>query len=61
MSYCYEYGRNLLIFNIIKLHQELEGKFTEEQIEFWSDILSNKNDKELLIEYGLCYELVYDL
>ena len=60
MNYCYEYGRNLLVFNIIKLYQELEGKFTEEEIEHWMDILSLKNDNELLLEYGLCYELVYD-
>lgn len=60
MNYCYEYGRNLLIFNIIKLYQELEGKFTEEEIEHWMDVLSLKNDNELFIEYGFCYELVYD-
>ena len=60
MNYCYEYGRNLLISNIIKLYQEFEGKFTEEQIEHWTDVLSLKNDNELFIEYGFCYELVYD-
>ena len=60
MNYCHEYGRNILINNIIDLYQELEGEFDKEDIELCRDRLSFKNDSELLFEYGKCYEFVYD-
>lgn len=60
MNYCHEYGRNILINNIIDLYQELEGKFDKESIELCRNRLSLKNDSELLFEYGKCYEFVFD-
>lgn len=59
MNYYHEYGRNILINNIIELYQQLEGEFDKESIELCRDRLRFKNDSELLFEYGNCYELVH--
>lgn len=60
MNYSYEYGRQLLILNIIGLYQKLEGEFDEESISLCEERLSLKNDSELILEYGKYFEFVYD-
>lgn len=56
----YQYGKHLIIQQILEMYQILEGGFDEEIKEIEYKKLYDMTDRELIIELGFVDELIHD-